>query len=195
MLPVEVVEHAIVLGNGVNNRPCKFVTQSVAGMEMLIVSNCSKDWCWLLAGEAAYNRPLAGLSLWYTWREAVKRKRSEINKEIKAEKAKKKGSCVEYSLEGEDSDSDDDAAVHIVNWKQRGKINKRFPVIRISLPSEPGSAETRDIDVINNEKVFGFRCALPNVQWLRDYVLNDTKENTATRGPAGKRKRTIAGTK
>ena len=193
MLPVEVVEHAIVLGNGVNNRPCKFVTQTVTGMEMLIVSNCSKDWCWLLAGESAFNRPLAGLSLWYTWREAVKGKRSELAAQAKA--AKKVPIGEEYSLEGEESDSDDDSAVHIANWRQIRKLNQRFPIIRISLPSEPGSAETRDIDVINNERVFGFRCTLPNVQWLRDYVINDTKVNTATRGPAGKRKRTIAGAK
>jgi hypothetical protein len=193
VLPVEVVEHALVLGNGVNTRPCKFVTQTVTGMEMLIVSNCSKDWCWLLAGESAFNRPLAGLSLWDTWREAVKGKRSELAAQAKA--AKKVPIGAEYSLEGEESDSDDDSAVHIANWRQIGKLNQRFPIIRISLPSEPGSAEMRDIDVINNERVFGFRCTLPNVQWLRDYVINDTKVNTATRGPAGKRKRTIAGTK
>ena len=84
MLPVEVVEHALVLGNGVHKRPCKFVTQTVEGKQMLIVSNCSKDWCWLLTGKAAFNRPLAGLSLWDSWREAVKGKRSELAAQAQA---------------------------------------------------------------------------------------------------------------
>ena len=53
---------------------------------------------------------------------------------------------------------------------------KQEPVITISMPLRPGSSETFELQVLNNVKMCAMEVTLQNVQWLVDYIKEDTKD-------------------
>ena len=84
------------------------------------------------------------------------------------------------SLEASDDDcSEAEENVEMTEGRkkmQNSQIIKQQPVITISMPLRPGSSETFELQVLNHAKVSAMELTLRNVQWLVDYIKEDTKD-------------------
>jgi hypothetical protein len=171
--PITIAEHAILISNGVHPRPCKLVYRKVFGVDIATISRCSKDWCRLLCNRPAFCRPLAHLDVWAKLGEAIRQARYQrLHDKVSAVEKRRPME----SLEASDDDSSEAEENVEVTKGQRRQIRRKVPVITISMPLRPGSSETFELQVLNYVKGFGMELTLRNVQWLVDYIKEDTKD-------------------
>ena len=171
--PITIAEHAILISNGVHPRPCKLVYHKVAGFDIATISRCSKDWCRLLCNRPAFCRPLAHLDVWGKWWAAILQARDQrFHEKVSAFET----DAPMESLEASDDDASEAEENVEMTKRQTRVIRNKAPVITISMPLRPGSSETFELQVLNNVKVFGMQLTLRNVQWLVDYIKEDTKD-------------------
>ena len=166
--PIKIVERVVVVSNGVSSRPCTLSIDRICGSDMMTIVRCSKDWCRFLRNQGAWCRPLAGIGLWKLWSDAVLLERqADLSKLVKSRDADECCEACECT----------DAAVDLhrkVSRRDVRKCHKKRALIKISLPLEPGSEETRTMLVLNNPSKFAFAYEKANLQWLCAYIAKDT---------------------
>ena len=162
---VAFVEDMICIMNGSDHEPCAVKVHKVQGKDMLRVSRQCKEWCRLLASKPLYTRPFARLGIWKAWDDAIENADTP-------DQGPDQGQNEYDDLEG----GPDQEAPQISNWRKR-KRRKQTPIVTISLPKTPGSAEKNEIVVQNTLRSYTFEFKMQNVQWLRNYVMKEIESS------------------
>ena len=155
--PITLDDSYVCVWNGKDKEPCALQVHNVKGKKIVRVKKTCKEWCRLLSSQCVYNRPLANLQIWKEWTVA-------IQEGIESMKTKKRTcECLEAEAETPKA---------MTRWK-RNKFTLAHPVLQVTMPKEPDSEETIEINVEPQVGVWGFEFNERNVQWLRDYILKE----------------------
>ena len=159
--PITLDDSYVCVWNGKDKEPCALQVHNVKGKKIVRVKKGCREWCRLLSSQCVAHRPLANLQIWKEWEVAI----DEGMENLKNKKRRHE------TLETNENQEN----TTMTKWRRK-KFTDHHPVMLVTMPKEPDSEETIEVNVETTKGVFGFEFLERNIQWLRDYILKDHEQ-------------------